>query len=146
MNVVRAMWGRRARAEDDARRSRRVAEVLHLVERFVYDLGLLIAGRAVDLDTYVEVSAATRLRIALEPARTAVAVVRPDFGDYAQVRIEGNLLDLSASVRAVVEFDDHSTRTDGRGGTVARSRRRVRLGLVIDPAITRVLDHRIEVM
>lgn len=146
MNVVRAMWGRRAGAEDDARRSRRVAEVLHLVERFVYDLGLLIAGRAVDLDTYVEVSAATRLRNALEPARTPVAVVRPDFGDYAQVRIEGNLLDLSASVRAVVEFDDHSTRTDGRGGTVARSRRRVRLGLVIDPAITRVLDHRIEVM
>ncbi|HEY8755366.1 MAG TPA: hypothetical protein VIN65_03315 [Candidatus Dormibacteraeota bacterium] len=146
MNLARAIRGRRIGADDDARRSQRVAEVLGLIERFVYDLGLLIAGCVVDLHTYVEMSAASRLRSALEPARTVVGMVRPDFGEYAQVRIEGDLLDLSASVRAVVEFDDRSTRSDGPGGSVARSRRRIRVRLVLDPGITTVLDHRIEVM
>lgn len=146
MNLARALRGRRTGPDDDARRSRRVAAVLRLVERFVYDLGLLIAGHVVDLDPYVEGCAASRLRAALEPSRTALGVVRPDFGEYAQVRIEGDLLDLTAAVEAVAEFDDRSTRTDGRGTTVARSRRRVRVRLVLDPAITTVLDHRIEVM
>jgi hypothetical protein len=146
VNLIRALPGRRAGGEEDARRSRRVAEVLQLVEQFVYDLGLLIAGRAVDLDGYVEAAVATRLRAALAPARTSRGVMHPDFGEYAQVRIEGNLLDLSRAVRAVVEFDDRSTWSDRDGGVVRRSRRRVRLCLTLDPAVTTVLDHLVEIV
>jgi hypothetical protein len=118
---------------------------MRLVERFVYDLGLLIGGHAGDLDPYVEPGVRERLRSALTATVTGGAT-RPDFGEYAQVRIEGDLLDLSESVRAVVEFDDRSTREDGHGGAVARSRRRVRLELVLDPAVARVLDYRIEIV
>jgi len=146
MNLLIALHGRRAGNDVGARRSRRVAEVSQLVERFVYDLGLIIAGRVVHLEHYVEAAVARRLRDALEPALAAGAVTRPDFGEYAQLRIEGDLLDLSESVRTVVEFDDRSTRSDGRGEVMARSRRRVRLHLLIDPAITTVLDHRVEIV
>jgi len=144
VNLVRVLPGRRPGGENDARRSSRVTEVLQLVERFVYDLGLLIAGRAVDLDAYVDAAVATRLHAALAPARTSGAVIHPDFGEYAQVVIEGNLLDLSQPVQAIVEFDDRSTWSDREGGVVRRSRRRVRLRLTLDPAVTTVLDHRIE--
>jgi hypothetical protein len=144
MSVGRALRWRRAGRDADARRSRRVGEVMRLVERFVCDLGLLMGGHVADLDAYVEPGVRTRLRGALKPAMTGGGT-RPDFGEYAQVRIEGDLLSLSESVRAVVEFDDRSTRSDGHSGVVTRSRRRVRLELLLDPKVARVLDYRIEI-
>jgi hypothetical protein len=144
MNVGRALPGRGAVRDADARRGRRVGEVMRLVERFVYDLGLLIGGHVGDLDDYVEPGVRARLRSVLQPALIG-GVTRPDFGEYAQVRIEGDLLDVSESVRAVVEFDDRSTRADGHSGVMTRSRRRVRLELLLDPAVARVLDYRIEI-
>jgi hypothetical protein len=117
---------------------------MRLVERFVYDLGLLIGGQVGDLDGYVAAGVRARLRSALGPALTGGAT-RPDFGEYAQVRIEGDLLDLSEAVRAVVEFDDRSTRADGHGAVVTRSRRRVQLELLLDPAVAMVLDYRVEI-
>ncbi len=144
MNMLRMPLVRRGRDDSDTRRGERTARVLQLVERFVYDVGLLIAGDAVDLSSYVDAVAATRLRDAVQPALIAGAVTRPDFGEYAQVRIEGDLLDLCASVRAVVEFEDRSTRLDEHGAVFARPRRQVRLRLLLDPAVSRVLDHRID--
>jgi hypothetical protein len=82
----------------------------------------------------------------VQPALAAGAMTRTDFGEYAQVRIEGDLLDLSEPVSAVVEFDDRSTRLDEDGSTVSRSRRRVRLQLLIDPAVSQVLDQRLELI
>ena len=70
---------------------------------------------------------------------------RPDFGEYAQVRIEGDVLDTGATVRTVVEFDHQLIRVDAQGRTVTRLRRRVRILLLFDPAITRVLEHRLEI-
>lgn len=145
MNVRRALRRRGGVRDADARRSRRVGEVMRLVERFVYDLGLLIGGHPGDLDAYVEPGVRARLRAALTPTVTGGST-RPDFGEYAQLRIEGDLLDLSESVRAVVEFDDRSTRADGHGGVMMRSRRRVRLELLLDPAVASVLDYRIEIV
>lgn len=145
MNLRRVLNTRGAVRDADARRSRRVGEVMRLLERFVYDLGLLIGGHAGDLDAYVEPGVRARLRSALTPIDTG-GTTRPDFGEYAQVRIEGDLLDLSESVRAVVEFDDRSTRADGRGEVVTRWRRRVRLELLLDPAVATVLDFRIEIV
>jgi hypothetical protein len=145
MNVCRALRRRAALRDADARRSRRVGDVMRLVERFVYDLGLCIGGHAGDLDAYVEPGVRARLRTALTPTVTGGST-RPDFGEYAQLRIEGDLLDPSEPVRAVVEFDDRSTRTDGHGGVVTRSRQRVRLELLLDPAVAGVLDYRIEIV
>lgn len=145
MNVRQALRRRGGVRDADARRSRRVGEVMRLVERFVYDLGLLIGGHPGDLDAYVEPGVRARLRAALTPTVTGGST-RPDFGEYAQLRIEGDRLDLSESVRAVVEFDDRSTRADGHGGVMMRSRRRVRLELLLDPAVARVLDYRIEIV
>ena len=132
------------RQADDAR-SRRVAEVLTVVERFVYDLGQLSAGGSVDLEGYVDPAAAARLRHAVGPAVGAEVSTRPDYGEYAQVRIEGDLLDPDMPTLTVVELDDRSTRVDASGHTVVRLRRRLRLLLVLEPATTRVLDHRLEI-
>ena len=119
--------------------------MLGLVDRFVYDLGLLLAGRPVDLRDYVAPSAAARLVRALEPVEGRSAL-EPAFGDFAQVRIEGNVLQAGAPVRTVVEFEDQSARLDEAGGPVARTRRRVRLRLLFDPAITTVMDHRVDIV
>lgn len=136
---------RRSVVDEDVRREERVARVLRLAERFVYDLGLLIAGRVPDMHDYVATTAAGRLHDALRPLDGAAAVICPEFSEYAQVRIEGDLLDTAAPVRSVVEFEDRSTRVDEDGGPVARTRRRVRLLLLFDPAITMVIDHRIDI-
>ena len=120
--------------------------MLEVVECFVYDLGLLISGRDPDLDRYVDHHTAKRLRDSVSARTTSELVTRPDFGEYAQVRIEGDLLDAAAPVRTVVEFDDRSHRVDSAGRAVSRARRRVRLLLVLDPTATRVVDHRVDVI
>lgn len=118
---------------------------MRLVDRFVFDLGLLAAGREPDIETYVAADIAARLRTAMRPGLAAGLTTRPNFGEYAQVRIEGDILDTDAAVRTVVEFDDQSIRVDAQGRTVTRLRRHVRLLLLFDPAITRVIEHRLEI-
>jgi hypothetical protein len=143
---TRGLWRRSTAADRDTRRSQRVSAVLELVERFVYDLGLLVGGEFADMSEYVDARCAQRLRSVVQPALADGAMTRTDFGEYAQVRIEGDLLDLSVPVSAVVEFDDRSTCFDESGSAVSRSRRRVRLQLLLDPAVTRVLDQRVELI
>ncbi len=143
MTSARSLLRRPARSDVDTSRAQRVTRILELVERFVYDLGLLISGETVELGGYVEARAAERLHQALRPALDAGSTVSPDFGEYAQVRIEGDLLDRSRPVWTVVEFDDRSLRVDDDGFASARPRRRVRLQLLLDDSASRVLDHRI---
>ncbi len=146
MNQVRRMLGRERLRDLDARRGQRVRRVLELVERFVYDLGLLISGEKVDLGAYVDAPAAERLHAAVRPALESGTVTTPDFGEYAQVRIEGDVLDLSLPLTTVVEFDDRSTRLRGGDAAPVQVRRRVRLQLLLDASLCRVLDHRVEVL
>jgi hypothetical protein len=130
---------------DDDDRDRRTTLVMSLVDRFVFDLGLLAAGQEADIESYVAADMAARLRTAMRPGLASGLTTRPDFGEYAQVRIEGDILDTGATVRTVVEFDDQSIRVDTQGRTVTRLRRRVRILLLLDPAITRVIEHRLEI-
>lgn len=130
---------------DDDDRDRRTTLVMSLVDRFVFDLGLLAAGQEPDIEAYVATDAAARLRTAMRPGLAAGLTTRPDFGEYAQVRIEGDLLDADAAVRTVVEFDDQSIRVDAQGRTVTRLRRHLRILLLLDPSITRVIEHRVEI-
>ncbi len=141
-----ARWLARRRTDKDEQREQRTASVLQVVERFVYDLGLLISGQDTDLDSYVDTVTAGRLRDSLLPVTGTGLAVRPDFGEYAQVRIEGDLLDAKSTVRTVVEFDDRSSRVDQQGRPVSRIRRRVRLLLILDPSTTRIVDHRVDVV
>lgn len=141
---MRGLLGRQARHDLDAARGQRVTMVLALAERFVYDLGLLIAGESVDMSDYMDPSPAARMFDAVRPALAAGAQIAPDFGEYAQVRIEGDVLDRSAPVCTTVEFDDRSTRLDLSTG--AHARRRVRVQLLLDAEIRRVLDQRIELV
>ncbi|MFI5312821.1 MAG: hypothetical protein ACHQ06_01500 [Candidatus Dormibacteria bacterium] len=134
-----------AHRSDDDERDRRTTLVMGLLDRFVFDLGLLAAGCDADIESYVAPGAAQRLRAAMRPGLAAGLTTRPDFGEYAQVRIEGDLLDSGATVRAVVEFDDRSVRVDVQGRTVSRIRRRVRILVLFDAAVTRVVDHRLEI-
>jgi hypothetical protein len=143
---TRDVLRRTSRSDLDSRRAQRVALVLELVERFVYDLGLVIAGEPVDLAGYVEAVPAARLCEAVRPALSSGVRTRPDFGEYAQVRIEGDILETSVPMVVIVEFDDRSTRLDDEGFAAFQSRRRVRLHLLLDGAAARVLDHRIEVL
>lgn len=133
------------RRSDDGERGRRTTLVMGLVDRFVFDLGLLVAGRDAGIEDYVTADVAAGVRTAMRPGLATGLTTRPDFGEYAQVRIEGDLLDTSATVRAVVEFDDRSVRVDAQGRTVARIRRRVRILMLFNAAITRVVDHRLEI-
>jgi hypothetical protein len=139
-------WLAGRRTDKDEQREQRTASVLQVVERFVYDLGLLISGHDTDLDSYVDTATARRLRDSLLPVVGTELAVRPDFGEYAQVRIEGDLLDATSTVRTVVEFDDRSNRVDQQGRPVSRIRRRVRLLLILDPSTTRIVDHRVDVV
>jgi hypothetical protein len=138
-----ARW-RSAREDADALRERRVALALELIERFVYDLGLLIGGHRVELDDYVAPATVSRLHDALQPLQSAGSIVRVEFGEYAQVRIEGNVLEHAAPLKSVVEFEDRSARIDEDGNPIVCARRRIRLCLVLDPQLARVLDHRVE--
>ncbi len=146
MSRARLLFRCPGRGDLDNRRAQRVAQVLELVERFMYDLGLLIAGEPVDLDSYVEARSVERLHDAVRPAQIAGARTRPDFGAYAQVRIEGDLLDASLPVSAVVEFDDRSTRLDEDGFAAGSRRRRVRVQLLLDDTVSRVIHHRFELV
>jgi hypothetical protein len=138
--------GRLSRGDADARRTQRVGDVLRLVERFVYDLGMLLAGNTADLEPYVEATVAARLRTTLQRVQRSGRAMRPDFGDYAEVRISGDVLNLAQPVQVAVEFDDRSTWSASPVEAAIRARRRVRLELVFDAAITTVLDHRVELV
>ena len=146
-SLARLRRGRSRAPAPDTIRGERVTRALVLVERFVYDLGMLIAGQPVDdLGDYVAPPAAERLQLAAARAISSGAVIRPDFGEYAQVRMEGDLLDPTASLRAEVELDDRSARLHDDGSVIPRLRRRIRVLLLIDPGITQVLDHHLEIV
>jgi hypothetical protein len=146
MTIPTRVRGRLSRGDADARRTQRVGDVLRLAERFVYDLGMLLAGNTADLEPYVEATVAARLRTTLQHVQRSGRAMRPDFGDYAEVRISGDVLNLVQPVQVAVEFDDRSTWSASPVEAAVRARRRVRLELVFDAAITTVLDHRVELV
>jgi len=127
----------------DELREQRLSHVKQLAERFVYDLGLLLAGNAASLEEYVAGSAARRLRACLEPFLAAGDVMRPNFGEYGELRIEGDLLATDRPLTADVEFTDQSVRERHDGDLVPTGSRRVRLTLQIDPDLQRITEFRL---
>ena len=133
---------RHRRAAARHAREARIAEVLELAERFVYDVGLLLAGDRAAIDGYVAPGSLERLRSTLG-TMPATSLLQPEFAEHALVTMTGDVLDDSRPLRCSVEFEDRSAWLDG-DITTPRPRRRVRVRLLVDPATTRILDHRVE--
>jgi hypothetical protein len=127
------------RLSDHAIREQRLEQVRDAVDDFAYRLGLLIAGHdPPDASAADEVDA--RLHRVLRPFFAHGDVMRPDFGPFGDLRIEGDLLQTSDPVLTTLEFDDRCVRQTARGRLIPAQRRRVRLVMrvTVDPA--RVID------
>jgi hypothetical protein len=124
---------------DHAVREQRLDAVRNAVEQFIYDLGLLIAGHDVS-DESPTPELTQQLQRALRPFLDAGDLMRPDFGAFGDLRVEGELLEVSDPVLATLEFDDRCARETASGRLVAASGRRLRitLHLALDPV--RVID------
>lgn len=136
------------RNQDASTRAQLFAERLDIIkelaERFTYDLGLLIAGHDTALADYVDGRAAARLQEGVEPFLASGEAMRPDFGEYAELRILGDLSSASL-VESVVEFEDRSVRETVDGRLLSTAARRLQLTLMVDLAAKRVLDYRLRV-
>ena len=134
---------RRAHAGDELR-ERRLDVIKDAVERFSYGLASLLAGQESDVEDCTEPSLALRLRAAVAPFLAGGDALRPDFGPFGNLRIEGNLLSSEEPVDAVLEFVDRSFRESADGRRLAPPRRRVqlRMRLLLEPC--RVVDCSVE--
>ena len=133
---------RRRRSADELRAAR-ASRVTEMIEQFVHDLGLLIAGCTPDLSSYLEPDEVARLNDTVRPAVVGDGLLQPDFGEYAQVRIEGDILDDETPLRVEVEFEDRSVRYDAQHRPLTHYRRQVRITAVVDTAASRIVRHRI---
>ena len=107
---------RPVRAQHDDVRERRLAAIKDLVDRFLYELALLMAGHEAQFRGLVSAELFERLHAALLFGQSAAGVLRPDFGTFAAVRVMGDLLSVSEPVAVAVEFKDRSSyqHPDGR--------------------------------
>ena len=119
------------RASNHEERELRLDSLRRLVDAFVHDLALLLAGHTTRFEHTATPEVADRLRFAVAPFLENGEVLRIDFGTFAELRIDGNLDDAS-SVRALLEFDDRCLRQRAHGRALGSAKRRVRLILNID--------------
>jgi hypothetical protein len=131
---------RRGRAAADERRELRLDAVRDVVERFSYGLALLMAGRDTDLEDYTEPALALRLRSAMTPFLASGDAMRPDFGAFGELRVDGDLLADETPIEAVLEFDDRSFRETADGRLLAPPRQRIQLRLRIALEPCQVID------
>jgi hypothetical protein len=126
--------GAAERSSDHAVREQRLESIRDAVEHFTYDLGLLIAGHDATSE-WSDRELTLQLQRQLRPFLDAGDAMRPDFGAFGDLRIEGDLLQSSQPVMATLEFDDRCARETGDGRVVpARGRRlRATMDVAIDP-------------
>jgi hypothetical protein len=126
--------GSAERASDHAVREQRLESIRDAVEQFTYDLGLLIAGHDVSSESS-DRELTSQLQRQFRPFLDAGDAMRPDFGAFGDLRIEGDLLQSSRPVLATLEFDDRCAREMADGRVVpARGRRlRATLEVAVDP-------------
>lgn len=132
--------GKAAGPTQDEMRERRLDAVKKLAERFTYDMGLLIAGHTVNFEEYLASSVATRLRAGVEPFLASGDAMRPNFGEYGELRVEGDLLSNEDPIHAYIEFDDQSVRVTSAGDLIPGPKRRMIITLRIAPGATSIED------
>jgi len=112
------------------------------VEKFAYDLGLLMAGRDPAFDQSATREMAERVRVAVRPFLRSGDLMRPDFGGFGELRIDGDLISPTSHVRAAFEFEDRSVRESSDGRLIGSMRRRIRLEMSLSLEPCRVVDCR----
>ena len=120
----------RDRAQDELR-EQRLEQIKDAVEQFTFGLGLIMAGHPPDFGGAVAADLSERVHAALSPFRDSGELMRPDFGAYAELRVDGDLLDVQQSVKAVLEFEDRSMRESHNGRLLPVPRRRVRITMSV---------------
>lgn len=130
---------RAGRLSDHAVREARLEQVRDAVDDFAYRLALLIAGHdPPEAPAGDEVE--RRLHGGLRLFFARGDVMRPDFGPFGDLRVEGDLLQASEPVLTTLEFDDRSVRQTARGRLIPARRRRVRLVMRVTLDPSHVLD------
>lgn len=121
----------------DELREQRLERIKDAVEQFTFGLGLIMAGQPPDFSGVVAADLCERVHSALAPFRDSGELMRPDFGAYAELRVDGDLLDIEHNVKAVLEFEDRSMREtrDGRLLPVPRRRVRITMSLRLEPCV-----------
>jgi hypothetical protein len=92
---------------------------------------MMMAGQSPDFGSVVAPLLSERVSSALAPYRDSGELMRPDFGAYAELRVDGDLLDVDRHVKAVLEFEDRSMRETLDGRLLPVPRRRVRLTMTV---------------
>ena len=119
------------RAADHARREECLEAIRDGVEQFSYALGMMIAGHDAPAGS-IDPELLARMQHALQPFLMRGDVMRPDFGAFGDLRIEGELLQSADPVLAVLEFDDRCVREAADGGLVPARLRRLRLTMWVE--------------
>ena len=134
---------------EHALREQRLEEIRDAVEQFSYSLGLLIAGHdAPENSTDHDLTA--HLQHELRPFLNAGDAMRPDFGGFGDLRIEGELLQSALPILATLDFDDRCVRETVQGRLIPARGRRLRVAMhvavdpvrIIDCAVSEVVDRR----
>ena len=131
---------------DDELRERRLDSVRCTVEEFAYDLALLTAGHDPAFERCASPAVADRLRSAVRPFLASGDAMRPDFGAYGELRVDGDLLDVTRPVAACIEFDDRSMRQTGDGRLLPAPRRRMRMALKVSLQPTTITACHVEAL
>jgi len=129
--LMRGLRRAQASAERDALRERRLDEVIGLVDRFMYDMARLIAGHPPEWETYVALGVTSCFTTAVAPFLAGGDAMRPDFGQFGQLRVDGDLTDSATPVEAWLEFDDRSLRETPDGRLIGSPRRRMQIWMAI---------------
>lgn len=127
------------RVSDHALREQRLEQVRDAVDEFAYTLGLLMAGHDPPGEC-AESAVELQLHKALGPFLAGGDVMRPDFGSFGDLRIEGDLLQTEEPVLTTLEFDDRCVRQTPRGRLIPAQRRRLRLVMRVTLDPPRVID------
>ncbi len=127
------------RTAQHAVREQRLDGIRDAVEQFTFDLGLLIAGHELQ-DASRDDAVMVALERELQPFLDAGDTMRPDFGAFGDLRIEGELLDATEPVLATLEFDDRCARETAHGHVIPSRGRRLRIALHISVDPVHVID------
>jgi hypothetical protein len=124
---------------DHALRERRLEDIRDAVEEFAYGLAQIMAGHDI-VSATADHSLTHRVRTVVEPFLSRGDVMRPDFGPFGDLRVEGDLLQKTKPLLATLDFDDRCVRQTPEGRLLPARRRRLRLVMQVTADPERVID------
>ncbi|MBV8444862.1 MAG: hypothetical protein JOZ92_02980 [Candidatus Dormibacteraeota bacterium] len=127
------------RRADERRRDHVLGVLRDTVSAFTVDVARLMAGHQPDLLRTTSPEVAELLTRSTNALVASTARVSPDFGQFAELRVEGDLLN-DPSVRCVVRLQDRSELIGADGSRLRRFHRTVVLDVRVALQAMRVCD------